>query len=988
MTLEPYDLLWVLIAASLVFTMQLGFLCLESGFVRGKNSINVAVKNTLDFCVGCLCFWAFGFALMFGESVGGWIGLSDFFLPATLSAGDTAFFLFQVVFCGTAATIVSGAIAERTRFIVYLGITLLVSGLIFPVFGHWAWGGAYGGHGSGWLANLGFIDFAGSTVVHSVGAWTSLAAILVIGPRRGAFKKGRHSMQGSNLPLAAGGVLVLWFSWWGFNGGSSLRLDESVPGIILNTNLAAAGGGLAGLAYSSLRQRTIAVHLILNGIIAGLVAITAACHMVSPAVSVLIGAIGGLLCGITQEALRRWKVDDVIGAVPAHGVAGIWGTIAVVLGSSEAFASGMDRWSQLGVQVVGVFSAFVWTFGISFTVLWLASRKVTLRVTPAEEKIGLNVVEHGASSELYDLLGQMEKHRASGHFEGAVDVEPYTEVGQIAEEYNRVIHSIQAEILQRKRATEEAIEARGKAEFANMAKDRFLANMSHEIRTPMNGILGMLEALHDSHPILSREQLQYADIASRSAKDLLVILNDILDLSRIESGQMAFEDIPFDLAEVVEQTIQLYSESANRKRIDLYVWIYSDVPTRLHGDPTRLRQVLSNILSNSIKFTEEGEVTVRISCARKRVGRVQLDFSIDDTGIGIADEARRNLFRAFSQADDSTTRKYGGSGLGLAIAKMLVERMGGRIGVQSSPGRGSAFWFTVDLAYASENQPAPAAIPYDSIHVCTPNPKFFSLLEHIFDTFSGPVVRIQPEQWIGTIEAAPRETRRLFLLDDACLHHPGNLSKLLPLASRIQRSNGHLIVTSYGLKPDHERKLIQVGAELIRKPVLKDTLLNLLRSTHQSTKAPTPPAATVPPAANKRAHPSRILLVEDQETNKKVAEILLKSLGYTSVTWATSGTEALAALQQEPHDLVLMDCQMPIMDGYEATREIRKGSAGPEQATIPIIALTAHALAGEREKCFQAGMDGYLKKPIRKQELKDALEDALRPTTIRSGLSA
>jgi len=298
------DILWVIIAAGLVFMMQGGFLCLESGLTRSKNSINVAIKNLTDFGIAVVLYWIFGFALMFGITNDGWVGTTHF-LP-NIGQGEAwlaTFFLFQVMFCATAATIVSGAIAERTRFKAYIIITIVISGLIYPLFGHWAWGGAYVGAsgpdnivGAGWLAKRGFIDFAGSSVVHSVGGWVALAIMLIIGPRTGRFPKGQppQKIQGNNLPMAMLGVILLFFGWFGFNGGSTLALNDQVPGIIANTALAGASGLVVTLFVGWYFKKLPDGSLPMNGALAGLVAITANCYAVSTFSAVIIGAVGGV----------------------------------------------------------------------------------------------------------------------------------------------------------------------------------------------------------------------------------------------------------------------------------------------------------------------------------------------------------------------------------------------------------------------------------------------------------------------------------------------------------------------------------------------------------------------------------------------------------------------------------------------------------------------------------------------------------------------
>ena len=307
------DVLWVLISASLVFLMQAGFLCLEAGSTRSKNTINVVIKNISDFGISVLCFWLFGYALMFGDTHNGWLGITR--LAPEVGQGETwlvVFFLFQAMFCSTAVTIVSGAVAERMRFGIYLAVSLLVSGLIYPVFGHWAWNGLDGGASHGWLGQLGFVDFAGSTVVHSIGGWVALAAAILVGPRIGRFsrKRRRPLLVGYDLPLALLGTLLLWFGWFGFNGGSVLALNEQVPGIISNTVLAGAAGLVTPITLSLAQQQKLRVNAVMNGSLAGLVAITANCHVVTTAAAIAIGAIGSLCMMAAEAQLQRWQIED------------------------------------------------------------------------------------------------------------------------------------------------------------------------------------------------------------------------------------------------------------------------------------------------------------------------------------------------------------------------------------------------------------------------------------------------------------------------------------------------------------------------------------------------------------------------------------------------------------------------------------------------------------------------------------------------------
>ncbi len=445
------DATWLLVCAGFVFFMQGGFLCLEAGLTRTKNSINVATKNLTDFGISVVVFWCIGFALMFGASASGVLGTSRFFfeLPGNGQGGGvTAFFLYQTMFCGTAVTIISGAVAERVRFIGYLVISVAVSAMIYPVFGHWAWGGVLGG-GEGWLRTLGFVDFAGSTVVHSVGGWAALAILLVIGPRHGRFENGARPkpMAASNLPLAMLGVLLLWIGWVGFNGGGLFQMTGEVPAIVARTILAGGAGLITALALGWLIQGYPDTILLINGSLAGLVAITASCHVINTAFAVLIGAGGAVAMVGTHFLLLRLRVDDAVGAVPVHAGAGVWGTLALaIFGDLDRVGKGLTRLEQLGVQALGAVVCFLVVFAGMSVFLYVVRKLVVLRASIADEGIGLNVVEHKASSELVDLVTVMDYQARSQDLTIRAPGDPYTEVGQIAQYYNRVVSALDQSI--------------------------------------------------------------------------------------------------------------------------------------------------------------------------------------------------------------------------------------------------------------------------------------------------------------------------------------------------------------------------------------------------------------------------------------------------------------------------------------------------------------------------------------------------------------
>jgi len=387
------DYVWTLVAAALVFFMQAGFAMVETGFTRAKSAVNIMMKNLMDFSMGSIFFWAIGFGIMFGASKTGWFGTTGFFLSDYTPGGDPwvlAFWMFQCVFTATAATIVSGAMAERTRFTGYLVYSAVLCAFIYPVFGSWAWGSLL--NGGGWLEGLGFIDFAGSTVVHSVGGWAALAGTIVLGPRLGKYtKEGKvKAIPGHNIPLAALGVFILWLGWFGFNPGSTTAGSTDIAMIFVNTNLSAAAGSVLAMLASWMIFKKPEIGMSLNGALAGLVGITAGCANVSPLSSVIIGAIAGVLVVFSVLFFDRIKVDDPVGAVSVHGVCGAWGTLAAGL-----FNTGGVTAKIIGVQALGIGSAFVWSFGVALVLFKAIDVTIGLRVSEEEEIIGVDIVEHG-----------------------------------------------------------------------------------------------------------------------------------------------------------------------------------------------------------------------------------------------------------------------------------------------------------------------------------------------------------------------------------------------------------------------------------------------------------------------------------------------------------------------------------------------------------------------------------------------------------------
>ncbi|MBF0447655.1 MAG: ammonium transporter [Magnetococcales bacterium] len=440
------DILWITISAFLVLFMQAGFLCLETGLTRSKNNINVAVKNSIDFSISMIFFWAVGFSIMFGEWLPGWMGpASPIDLPQE-TPFYSVFFLFQALFCSTAVTIVSGMVAERIRFGGYVILSLILATVIYPLFGHWAWNGIDGPGGQGWLAALGFVDWAGSTVVHSLGGWFGLALLLFIGPRKGRFAADGtvREITGSNIPMTTLGVLILWFGWIGFNGGSTLALNYTIVPVIVNTCIAPAAGGLVALFLDWKRTGIPHIMPLLNGIMAGLVSITASAHSVGAQEAIMIGGIGGALAYGADLLLLRGKIDDAIGAFPVHAVGGIWGTLSVALfGDFILLNTGLTFWPQLWAQIQGIVACWTLAFLIPHLILRILKPWIQLRVTEEEEKVGLNISEHGAKSELYDFFQVLTHQAKTGELNLRVPEDPFTEIGQIGYRYNQVMNTLE-----------------------------------------------------------------------------------------------------------------------------------------------------------------------------------------------------------------------------------------------------------------------------------------------------------------------------------------------------------------------------------------------------------------------------------------------------------------------------------------------------------------------------------------------------------------
>lgn len=1015
--MESNFVVWMLICAILVLFMQAGFLLLEAGVVRSKNSINVAQKNASDFVICGVIFFLFGFQITFGSGTSPFFGFGGID-PMQGNASALVVMIYQFGFCATAATIISGAVAERMKFSSYLCLAIFVAAIVYPMFAHIVWGNAILPENPAYLADKGFIDFAGSTVVHSTAAWIALAAIIVLGARKDRFDENNNprEINGHSSVLAFMGTVILLIGWIGFNAGGVQPEAPILPQIIANTIVAASFGATAGMILGYVFDRGLFKPMAtIVGLLGGLVAVTAGVSIISISGAALIGITGGAVAIIGSYFMaHKLKLDDPLDVVPVHGIAGITGTLLLVVLGDETQMVNSSRFDQFIIQLEGVGLNFLWSFGLGYIFLRVLSFFWSIRVTEQEELIGLNATEHGTTLGVDKLRMAIDKTLEAPDIAASenalkdyrIDIEHGEESAEVATAFNAILDKHTNTIIKLDEMTK-------KANSANEAKSEFLANMSHEIRTPMNGVMGMAEIL--SKTKLDFKQRSFVNIITNSASSLLTVINDILDFSKIEAGKMQLDLRTFDLHALVGDATQMLSARITEKNLEMIIRIRPDLPQMFVGDATRIRQIIVNLIGNAIKFTERGHILIDLDGVKTENNSWNLKISVQDTGIGILENDLEKVFDKFSQADGSTRRAHDGTGLGLAITSKLVAMMDGDIGVSSDIGKGSTFW--VELTLENDIAATVAKAPKLSI-----SQKRILVVDD--NTVNQDILEEQLKSWDCEFASCDDGFEALEFLKacdaknvqiDAMIldyHMPKmNGSDLLSHIRQMQKyaKTPIMLLTSVDYLDDG-RAFSTLGFQaVLHKPALSTEIyVKLASAIHTDTKidresisavrqmANEEPYGEVQTAAsvfkaamsdeplnslnqnNKRSNANKhsyiqgrrqsegqidVLIAEDNEVNQVIYTESLKSTGLT-FRIVENGLDAVSIFEKCKPAVICMDVSMPVLDGLEATQEIREFEEQNSLLRTPIIGITAHALVGDKEQCIEAGMDDYMAKPI------------------------
>ncbi|MGB7339364.1 MAG: ammonium transporter [Phototrophicaceae bacterium] len=704
------DALWIIISALLVFMMQAGFLALETGMTRAKNNIDVAMKNIIDFTMSSVIFWLIGFPIMFGFS---YLGRIDFLFDLTSDTNLLLTFIFQMMFCGTTVTILSGAIAERTRFKVYVLITILISGLIYPVFGQWVWAVSADGASAGWLGQLGFFDFAGSTVVHSVGGWSALAIAILVGARTGRFTDDGQAVDipKSNLAYVILGVLLLWFGWFGFNGGSVLQFNETTLSVIFNTLIGGSLGGVTGFLLGIAFNREGDVALILNGVLAGLVSITAGASVISGLGIVITAVVGVFVFFALSELLVRLKIDDVVDAIPVHLGAGIWGTLAVgIFGDLDLIGSGLARPNQILIQLLGIGICGLWTFYTVYGAMSLLNRFMALRVTPEEEYIGLNISEHNARTDLVDLLDVMQDQALNRNFSVRAIADPFTQLGRVANYYNLVMDSLEdaqraLELTNEDLANQvnQVNKANRKLSTANEQVKSFANILSHDLRTPITSVNALVSEIQYELTEIEKTIAQDGELTPYSKDTIADFIPQSLQMIHSAIEQMdkltkqvlivakdesrPYAPIPIEMGAFVQEIVNAQTGVLRDKKIAVTI----DPLPNVLADDIMMQQVFTNLFSNAVKYLDPNRAG-QIHIAGRTTADAHI-FSIQDNGLGIPEDQYDRVFQLFRRVGKHS--QIEGNGFGLFYIRNMIQRVDGDIWFESDEGVGTTFYFSI-----------------------------------------------------------------------------------------------------------------------------------------------------------------------------------------------------------------------------------------------------------------------------------------------------